>query len=90
MFGYTVSKQRNFLMKVGFNLANFECFKKIAWKSFTKFTKTRPKPFITKHVWILHELADKLLLAVDVVVVELPVDVAGHGNEGKDVEPGTS
>jgi len=44
----------------------------------------------TKHVRILHELADEFLLAVDVVVVELPVDILRHREEGQHVEPWTA
>ena len=41
----------------------------------------RPAP---EHLRLLHELADDFLLAVDVVVVELGVDIAGDGEEGED------
>ena len=51
------------------------------YKSFKIFT-TNIKKILTEHFVILHELADDLLLAGDVVAVHLAVDVGGHGEQG--------
>ena len=39
---------------------------------------------LAEHFRLLHELADNFLLTVNVVIVELGVNITGHGEKGQD------